>query len=262
MIELKDLSLARGASAPVSDVSCKLHNGGVIGVIGDKGAGKSALLALLAGASLPAKGEVKLGGFDTRTESARAKAQVGYLPDGYEPDGTLTPTEYLLLLADVYDVRYERAIRHAQELLELIGLSKKRERLIASLRTGEKRMLAIAGAIIHNPEFIILDAPLSGLELRDAQRVREWLAQLGNRHTVIVSARKATELEKICGRTLLMPSFALVDGIAEAPTGASTPTDSEAATVPQKPPKKSRWQLLTDGGGDFEYIDDKGDTRK
>lgn len=254
MIEWNDVSGGGKDFAPLYRLQCKLSNGGVIGVFGESGAGKSTLLALLAGAILPSAGTLKINGFDTRRETARAKALVGYLPAGYEPDGELTATEYLLFAADVRGVPYERAVRRAQELLERVGLMQKRDVLIAKLTRGEKRLLAIAQTLIGAPAFVLLDAPLSGVGVRDVQRICELIADIGSEKTVFVSARTVVDLQRVCNRAMILRDGVLVDvceaegkAFADACAAAlqkETPVLSDGA--PALPKRRSRWNILTD----------------
>ncbi len=263
MIEIKNLSGGGGAYAPVRNLQCKLNNGGAVAVLGEKGAGKSTLLALLSGALLPRTGTVKLNGLDLSRETARAKALVGFLPRGYEPDGTQTPVEYLLFAAEMRGMVYERALRRAQELLELIGLIKKRDVLIAKLTPGECRLLAVAQACMASPAFLFLDAPFAGLGARDAARLREWIAQMGESATVLVSARALGDLDRICTRAMILKDGALVDvcevegntfaAACEAALAKDAPSEAEPTAEPAK--KKSRWRLLTDAPTEYEVID-------
>ncbi|MBQ9784341.1 MAG: ABC transporter ATP-binding protein [Clostridia bacterium] len=262
MIEIKNLSAGGGASAPVRQIQCKLNNGGVIGVLGERGAGKSTLLALLAGSLLPREGTVRINGFDTRREHERVSSLVGYLPRGYEPDGAMTPMEFLLFAADMHGVVYERALRRVQDLLETVGLLSKRDLLISRLSVGERRMLAVASTLISTPEFVILDTPMSGLGPRDAQRLREWILQMGEDATVIVSAHSLRDLDRVCTRAIILKNGTLVDvcevageEFKKACTEAlakNAPVEREEET----PKKKNRWRLLTASTEDVEIIDD------
>ena len=270
MIELKNLSGGGGAYVPVRNLNCKLNNGGVIGIVGDRDAGYDTLLALLSGALLPQNGHAKLNGLDTVHDRARVGALVGYLPRGYEPDESMTPLECLLFAADAHDAVYERALRRAEELLTLIGLAKKRTVVVARLTYGERRMLAVAQTLMHAPAFLLLDAPFAGLTPNDAQRLCAWLAQLGEEITVLVGTHNPKELGTVPSRVMLMQRGALIDvcdlsaerSIASVCRDVLSPYAPVKETAPKK--KKGLWQLLTASTKEIEVIDTdrREDTRK
>lgn len=265
MIELKHLSGGGGSYAPVRNLQCRLNNGGVIGVLGEKGAGQSTLLALLAGALLPSAGTLKINGFDPVRERARVSSLVGYLPRGYEPDGTMTPMEYLLFAADMHGAVYERALRRAQGLLETLGLLAKRDTLIANLSFGERRLLAVAGTLMAAPEFILLDSPFAGLAPRAAQILREWIPQMGENATVLVSTTAPHELDRICTRAIILKNGGTLAGVCETHEQSlsavcaavlSKELPTEESEPEQSPPKrKNRWRLLTASTAEVELID-------
>lgn len=267
MIEAKNLSGGADSAASVNQISFRRNNGGVLGIVG--AADASALLALLSGALLPSAGQVRLNGFDLHAERARAQELVGYLPASFLPDPDLTPAEYLLFVADAKGMEYHQAIRRVQALLDRTGLDALRNTLIRKLSHAQKRLLGIAQTLLASPEFILLDVPTEGLSVRDTLFVREWIAQIGEEKTVLLTARTRAETRGLCDTVLLLQNGRATELSPEDAPDASTSTVSAESNVqaspiapPAKPPKKSRWRLLTDATAKHEEIDDEKENRR
>lgn len=257
MVEVKNLSGSAKGFAPIKDISFKLQNGQIYGILGDRESGGSTLLAMLAGALLPAEGEVKLGGFDTVQDAMQARRQVGYLPDAHTPTPDLTPAEYLLLTAEMKGVDYNRAVRRVAELLDFAALDAKRSVLIKKLSKADQRLLGIAQTLLGDPQFLLLDEVTADLSLKEAQSIRNWMEELRGAKTVFWYSQSASELRSVCDRILVLQSGSLVE---IAPPDARLWTTADWQSTPASPtpaPKKkaSRWEILTRGAKDFEIID-------
>lgn len=202
MIEVKNLSKAYQGECALRDVSFKLQNGRIYGILGVEGAGKSTLLRLMAGVLCPDGGAVKINGFDMAKEPASAKSCIGYLAEDASLYESMTPVEYLSFFAEVRGLSYERGIRRVNEALERMGLEHRRNTLICHLSAGEARRLALAQAALGKQDILILDDPFSGLDEHHRMEVRELIRQLAEDRTVILSTADAEHAAALCDRII------------------------------------------------------------
>ncbi len=214
MIEAKQLTCISEGCTAVRDISFKIQNGRVYGILGPSGAGKSTLLGLLAGALVPDAGQVKLNGFDMASEQARARACIGYAPAKPPLYDTVTPFEYLSFVADAKGLSSLRAMRQIHEALELTDTDSVRDRLIGNLSEAARVRLGIAQALIGKPEILLLDAPTAGLDPRSASELRELIRMLSEAHTVLLATADLSEAESLCDHVLLLSNGTL---LANAP---------------------------------------------
>ena len=261
LIELKSISGSCFGGA-VKDVSFRLPNGKTYGVFSPCYEDAVCLLALMSGARTPTDGSVLAGGFDLHCEAKSARKSIGYLPADLLPDGELTPIEYLMTVADMLELPYDKTVRRAHELLELADLAGKKERLIANLSHGEKRILCLLQLLLGKPEFLMLSSPLAGLIPKDAQKMRELIAYLGDTYTIFVSTPSSKDLCEICDEILV-----LQDGILKtiaSPEDEALQKESSALieeSIPEtKNPtnrEKAIWKLLMQKSNDYEAVDDE-----
>ena len=259
LIELKSVSGTCGAGE-VRDVSFRLPNGKTYGVFSPFYADAVALLALMGGARTPTGGAIFAGGFDLHREAKQARHGIGYLPSGLLPDDALTPIEYLMAVADVRELPYDKTLRHVHELLEIADLADKKERLIAHLSQGEKRALCLLQVVLGKPEILILTSPLSGLTPKEAQKIRELICYFGDTYTIFVGTPATQDLCEMCDEILV-----LQNGVLKAVLQANdeslvqkfthTPTKPSSATESKPPKKSTRWKMLMQSSGEYEVLD-------
>ena len=264
MIELKSISGSFLAGS-VRDVSFRLPNGKTYGVFSPSYEDAVCLLALMSGARTPIGGSVLAGGFDLHREAKQARKSIGYLPADLLPDGELTPIEYFMTVADMLELPYDKTVRRAHELLELADLAGKKERLIANLSHGEKRILCLLQLLLGKPEFLILTSPLSGLIPKDAQKMRELIAYLGDTYTIFVSTPSSKDLCEMCNEILVLQDGTLktiASANDEALVAELSVTPEETAPVEVKDAassnrEKALWKLLMQKSNDYEVLDDE-----
>lgn len=262
MIELKSVSGSLGAGA-VRDVSFRLPNGKTYGVFSPRYADAVCLLALMSGARTPTGGTILAGGFDMHREAKKARRGIGYLGADLLPDNELTPLEYLMTVADARELNYDKTIRHAHELLGLADLTNKKERLIAHLSHGEKRILCLLQTLLGNPEILILTSPLSGLLPKDAQKMRELISYFGDTYTIFLCTPSTNDLKQMCDEILVLQDGMLktvTSADDEALTKEFSVAPAEASSAPEDDtPKSNRTKallkLLMQKSGDYEVLD-------
>ena len=210
MIEVKNLTKVYGDHTAVDGLSFKINNGKIYGLLGPNGAGKSTTMNMMTGCLAPTSGSVRINGFDMLDEPLRAKKCIGYLPEIPPVYGELTPLEYLRFVADAKGVPYNRAIRQVQEAMELTHIDDMQNRLIKNLSKGYRQRVGIAGALLGNPDIIILDEPTVGLDPKQITEIRELIRTLGEIKTVIVSSHILSEIEELCDHVLIISGGKLI----------------------------------------------------
>ncbi len=241
MIELREL-YGEVNGVLIGKLTKKLKNGSIYGVYGAKGEG-SLLLSLLAGVYKPLSGTVLLNGLDVWKTPAEARRQMGYFPadNGLYP--SLTATEYLLMLADLQGLSYEKSIRRTHEILEWAELTDKKDRLISRLSPLEQKLLGIGGTLLGNADILLLDGVLKSLNARNEQEVLAAIKSLPPQKTIFLSDTRLSVLQEVCDEVLLLSeSQEVTTAVPNVPSRTSV--------------KKSRWAILTQKNDEYETIDD------
>ncbi|MBQ8696530.1 MAG: ABC transporter ATP-binding protein [Clostridia bacterium] len=203
MIRVSSLRKKYGDITAVKDVSFDIEKGRVYGLLGPNGAGKSTVMNIMTGV-LDAEGEVNVDGIDLFDDPRAAKAKIGYLPEVPPVYGELTAVEYLTFIAHAKGLRGERAESAVAEAMERTGLSEVGGRVIRNLSKGYTQRVGIAGAIIGEPEYVILDEPTVGLDPIQIREIRELIRDLADEHTVILSSHILAEVQLLCDELIVI----------------------------------------------------------
>lgn len=205
-----DLSRCFGRHSAVREYSLQLHRGDVLGLLGPNGAGKSTTMRMLTGNLAPSSGSVRLCGVDLVAYSLEAKRHIGYLPEMPPLYRELTVDEYLRFAARLHGadgVALQAALDEVKQRCELTAVGK---RLIGVLSKGFQQRVALAQAIIHRPEVIVMDEPTAGLDPNQILRVRALIRELGQSHAIIFSTHVLSEVEAVCSHVQIMHHGRLV----------------------------------------------------
>lgn len=201
-IEARGLSKSLGGRPACRDVSFTVERGEVFGLLGPNGAGKTTTLRMLAGLYAPDEGSATVAGFAIapgRPGGPDLRARVGLLTESPGFYDRLTARENL-----VYFARLQRArdpVRRADALIERFALREHADRPFAELSRGMKQKLAIARALVHEPEVILLDEPTVGLDPEATREVRNMIAELAAEHaTLVLCTHHLEEVERLCSR--------------------------------------------------------------
>lgn len=216
MIEIQELYKYYGDRRAIGPVSVAIEPGQIVGLLGLNGAGKTTTLRILACDLLPTSGTVKVAGFDVVSQPDQVRARVGYLPDRPPLYEDMSVVEYLNFAAKLRRVAPADLARRVNEVVETIDLGAVRHQIIGTLSHGFKQRVGIAQAIVHRPEFVILDEPISGLDPVQIVEMRELIRGLRGQHTVIVSSHNLGEVSETCDRVVMIKEGSV------AWTGAST----------------------------------------
>ncbi len=159
----------------VDQLDLTVRRGEFYGLLGPNGAGKTTLLRMVAGLLQPDEGDISILGIDARRKPVEAKRVVAWVSDEPMVYDRLTPLEYLEFVAGLWQVDAEEAGRRAHELLEWLDLGQHAHQRCGSFSKGMLQKVALAGALVHNPQLIILDEPLTGLDAGSARQVKDVL---------------------------------------------------------------------------------------
>lgn len=185
----------------VDGLDLVVRRGEFYALLGPNGAGKTTTLRLVTGLLAPDAGSIEVLGIDLGADPAAAKARMAYLPDEPMLYGKLKPFEYLEFVAGLWGVRAADAEPRARELLEWLELSQHAHELTEGFSRGMKQKLALAGALIHDPELLILDEPLTGLDAAAARQVKDLLlAHVAKGGTVILTTHILEVAERLAQR--------------------------------------------------------------
>jgi len=186
----------------VESLSIEIEKGEIYGLLGPNGAGKTTTIKMITGLLKPDSGRVLFN--DEKVIRENHRQQVGLCPQDLVLWNNLTCFEQLVFIAKMYNVSEPVARKRAVELLERIGLSDKRKKLVKTLSGGMQRRMNLLMALMHDPEILILDEPDIGLDPQSRVMVREFIRSLSKTKTVILTTYNMDEADRLCDRITIM----------------------------------------------------------
>lgn len=201
-ITLTDVSKRYGKQKALDQVSFTLHEGEICGFLGPNGAGKSTTMKIITGFLTDFEGEVNVNGLDIRKHPLRAKELIGYLPEHNPLYPDMYIREYLLHVARLY--RVTKARQRVEEIIEDTGLTPESGKKIGQLSKGYRQRVGLAQALIHDPQVLILDEPMTGLDPNQLEEIRELIIRTGRNKTVLLSTHIMQEVQAVCDRVIII----------------------------------------------------------
>jgi ABC-2 type transport system ATP-binding protein len=177
MIEISNLSMRYGDLLALDGLDLVIPRGELFAFLGPNAAGKTTTIKLLTGLIEPTSGSARICGYDIQKEPLEAKRRIGYIPDVAEFYDKLTPVEFMTFIAELFQVPHEAAKTRTPELMERFSLVPYARQRIENLSHGTRQRLAFASAFLHEPEVVIVDEPMVGLDPKNARVVtspRNW----------------------------------------------------------------------------------------
>ena len=210
MIEVKNVTKKYGNFVAVDNISFTVKDGEVVGFLGPNGAGKSTTMNMITGFIEPTDGTIIVNGFDVQKKGINAKKQIGYMPEGVPLYTELTVKEFVTYMAELKRVKKKERKEKVQKALTETGLKDVGKKLIRNLSRGYKQRVSLAGALVGDPEVIILDEPTVGLDPKQITEIRKLIKDLGKNHTVILSSHILSEVSQICERVIIINKGKLI----------------------------------------------------
>ena len=207
MIEVSHVSRNFGDFRAVNDVSFSIPTGQIVGLLGPNGAGKTTTMRMITGFLSPTSGTVKIDGIDICENPVEAKKKIGYMPESAPLYGEMIVEDYLRYIAQIYGQNPEEKV---PLLCNECGLKEVMSKNISELSRGNRQRVALAHALMNDPEILILDEPTSGLDPNQVEDVRAIIREIGKTRTVIVSTHILSEVETICSRAIIISGGKLV----------------------------------------------------
>jgi lipooligosaccharide transport system ATP-binding protein len=221
------LAKSYGDFRAVDGIDFRIERGECFGFLGPNGAGKTSTMRMVQAVSLPTSGRLSVLGLDPTREGKKIRARIGVCPQSDNLDPDLKVRQNLLIYARYFPMSHALTEKRADELLEFVALSEKKERAIAELSGGMKRRLVIARALVNEPELLLLDEPTTGLDPQARHLIWQKLRELRSRGvTMVLTTHYMDEAERLCDRLVIMDAGRIL--------AAGTPRDLIAEHVGQE----------------------------
>lgn len=209
MVEVTNLTKCYGDIKAVDNISFTVETGEVLGFLGPNGAGKSTTMNMITGYISSTSGSVTIDGHEILEDPKEAKKLIGYLPEIPPLYIDMTVRKYLEFVFDLKKVKLPKK-EHIAEVMRLVRIEDKSERIIKNLSKGYRQRVGFAHALIGNPPVLILDEPTVGLDPKQIIEIRKLIRSLGKKHTVIFSSHVLSEISATCDRIIVISDGKLV----------------------------------------------------
>jgi ABC-2 type transport system ATP-binding protein len=205
MIETDNLSRGYGGKTALHGLNLQVGAGEILGFLGPNGAGKSTTVKILTGMIKPDGGRARVAGFDVVADPLEVKKRIGYVPESAALYESLSAREYLDLIASLYHLPADGKARRIEELLDRFDLSKAIDQRLSEFSKGMKQKVLIASALMHRPDVLFLDEPLTGLDANAALVVKELIRGLAAQgRTIFFCSHVLEVVERVCTRIVII----------------------------------------------------------
>jgi ABC-2 type transport system ATP-binding protein len=224
MIEIKNLTKRYGTFTAVNDISFSVSPGQVLGFLGPNGAGKSTTMKMITGFLAPTSGTISVCGHDVQQEPLKAKAVMGYLPEGAPSYAEMTVRGFLDFIADVRGLSGERRRTRLDDVIGRLALGGVLEQVIETLSKGFKRRVGLAQALLHDPQVLILDEPTDGLDPNQKHQVRTLINDMAKDKIIVISTHILEEVDAVCNRAIIIAGGRLLADATPKELAARSPS--------------------------------------
>lgn len=203
-IIVSDLGKEYDDFTAVDSLNFEIKKGEIFGIVGPNGAGKTTTLKMLSGLITPTRGNITVQGMDIKKDVQWIKQRLGFLPEDSPLYEGMTADDYLMFFAQIYGVEKAAASDRIKHILNELGLDAP-DKKIGEMSKGMQRKIAIARALINDPEYLVLDEMTSGLDPTTSKYLAGFVADLKNKgKTIVFSAHNLYQVESLCDRVLIM----------------------------------------------------------
>lgn len=201
MIVIDNVSKYFNGLLAVDGLSVSIPDCEIFGLVGPNGAGKTTTLRMMTGILKPDSGRILINGHDIVKQPEEAKSSFGYIPDKAFFYEKLTALEFMMFIASIYTIGKSSASTQTEKLLELFGLTKKRNDLIESFSQGMRQRLLFASALVHEPRTLLIDEPFAGLDPFGVKMLKSLIKELGQSGISVFLATHSLHIaEELCDR--------------------------------------------------------------
>jgi gliding motility-associated transport system ATP-binding protein len=204
LIVAEQLTKWYGSRLAIDHVSLEVEAGEVMGLLGPNGSGKTTILRILTGYLRPSAGTARIAGLDVVDEALEARGRVGYVPEDAPLYGWMETRQFLTFMARLKGLTRRQATTAVDAAIERLALGDVRLVLIGKLSRGYRQRVAIAQALLGNPELLVLDEPTNGLDPRQIIEMRNHIRALAGEHTVLVTSHILGEIERVADRVAVL----------------------------------------------------------
>jgi ABC-2 type transport system ATP-binding protein len=205
IISLQSVHKSYGTKQVLNGINLTIQAGQVIGYIGPNGAGKSTTVKILCGLIDDYEGTVEVAGINLRNDLLAVKRKIGYVPELAELYDVLTPREFLTLMSELYELPEATAQERILKMLQALGLEGQIDQRMDTFSKGMKQKVLIISGILHNPDIIILDEPLSGLDANSVLIIKDLISKLASEgKTIFYCSHMMDVVEKVSDLIVLI----------------------------------------------------------
>ena len=201
MIELKNVTKKYGKHIAVDNISFKIEKGEIVGFLGRNGAGKTTTMNLITGLLKPTEGEIYI---DSEPLSKKSRKKIGYMLESTPLYDELTVKEFIDYMCDLKKLKREERKSEVERLLKDLNLIDVKNKLIRNISRGYKQRTSLAGALVGNPEILILDEPTVGLDPKQIIEIRNLIKSLRKKHTILLSSHILSEISQMCQNVIII----------------------------------------------------------
>ena len=236
ILQVKDLSHRYNVQWAIQGINFEISKHGIYGLLGSNGAGKSTTMNIMCGVLKPTRGNVFIKGINMRENPVEAKRHIGFLPQQPPLHVDLTVEEYLEYCASLRHIPGKQIHKAVIEVMGKCGISHFQKRLIRNLSGGYQQRVGIAQAIIHKPDFVVLDEPTNGLDPNQIMEIRHLVKEIAEERTVVLSTHILSEVQATCKYIRMIEQGSLVfSGTVEEFDNYITPS-SVCVSLITRPP--------------------------
>lgn len=210
MIEVRNVTKKYGKFYAVRNISFEVADGEIVGFLGKNGAGKSTTMNMITGFIEPTSGSILVNGFNIDTKPNKVKKQIGYMPEGTPLYYELTVKEFINYMAQLRGVPRKERKEAVKKAIEVTGLQTVQNNLTKFLSRGYKQRVSFAGAIVGEPDILILDEPTVGLDPKQVVEIRELIKTFGKTHTIFISSHILSEIGQICDKVIIIDNGEII----------------------------------------------------
>ena len=210
MIEVKNVTKKYGNFYAVRNINFEIKDGEIVGFLGRNGAGKSTTMNMITGFIEPTEGDIIVNGYNIDQNPKKVKKQIGYMPEGTPLYSELTVKEFIEYMAELKLIPKKDRKAAVEKAITSTGLDKVKNNLTKNLSRGYKQRVSMAGAIVGDPDILILDEPTVGLDPKQVIEIRELIKSFRKDHTVLISSHILSEISQICEKVIIIDKGEIV----------------------------------------------------